>query len=644
MSEQETTKAELYVQSKGWQYRMNGQEINLRVCPMPECGNTDWKFYCNSEKFTWLCHKCQTKGNESTLKNIVGDRVHGVSSQRDSVQNNQKPEPLPDLEVCHKRLLDDFDALDYLRDVRGFTLEIIEKMKLGLEERSYFKEGTNLGTFKSVVYPYFVGGNYAFAKWRTLPPAPKHFRTPQGRGNPLYNQDVVTKGMDELILVEGEADTVALLSQGIPYVAGVPGADAKKITWDKLLDHPKKIYLLFDNDHAGQEGAYNFALRFGIERFFNIRLPAFEKEDGAAGKDISEWFAAGHTVEELNTLKEQAAPFNVAGVQNLDDALDDLERGIDETGTIAPRYTFAWPSVNAKAGGYDKGQLIGLTAPGKIGKTTWVQNELDYQAEQGHVCMLFCLEMETNDLAKKAVAKNAKIDMSPYPGTDPIELAVYNKAKAEEFKSGINIVREKIRSRKGDLLFAHSNRIEKPEDVFATMEAAHRRYGVDIFAFDNLQLLADSTLRNAAHRTTHLSQLTKHFKRFASEKKVPVFLIMQPKKLANGEMATSNDIDGTGQAEKDVDMMIVLHRNPEGKMKAYDLETMEIVETPAAFSSKMFVRVDRSRYAPGGLTKLFFEQGMSWIREYDNEKDGGPVARAKVTDLEGMQVGEMEQV
>jgi DnaB-like helicase C terminal domain len=191
-----------------------------------------------------------------------------------------------------------------------------------------------------------------------------------------------------------------------------------------------------------------------------------------------------------------------------------------------------------------------------VAKTTFALNELDHQADQGYVCMLYCLEMDTRELAQKEVASVAKIDMSPYSGKDLEEKIAYEKAKFEEYKAGCVITKERNRARLakngGRLLFGY-NRVTKMDEVFATMEAAHRRYGVDIFAFDNLQYLVDNIRgdRNA-NRAERLSQATKRFKSFAMEKKVAILLIMQPKKLLDGMMATSNDIDGTGAAEKDV--------------------------------------------------------------------------------------------
>ncbi len=122
---------------------------------------------------------------------------------------------MPNVEVAHQMLLDDGETLDYLLDTRGFDLDVVKRMKLGVEFH---------GDKKWLLFPYINKGNLVFAKWRTLPPAEKAFRSMQDRETPLYNEDALKQEMEELLLVEGESDTLACLSNAILNVMGVPGA------------------------------------------------------------------------------------------------------------------------------------------------------------------------------------------------------------------------------------------------------------------------------------------------------------------------------------------------------------------------------------------------------------------------------------
>ena len=78
----------------------------------------------------------------------------------------------------------DADALDYLTNGRGFSLDIIQKQKLGLKEKHFFRE---TGEVRALVYPYLVNGNTVWAHYRTLPTMPlsdnkviKAFSSPSG--------------------------------------------------------------------------------------------------------------------------------------------------------------------------------------------------------------------------------------------------------------------------------------------------------------------------------------------------------------------------------------------------------------------------------------------------------------------------------
>jgi twinkle protein len=167
--------------------------------------------------------------------------------------------------VCHAALLSDAEAMDYLMNVRGFSKEIIDRQKLGLKEKVWFREA---GESKALVIPYLVGGNIVFAKFRTLPPKPKDFVTPSGWEAPLYNGEILQEGIKEVVFVEGEADAISMLSNGIEYVVGVPGANIKKASWIETLDKiaPQKIYILYDNDKVGKKAAQEMASRIGIEK------------------------------------------------------------------------------------------------------------------------------------------------------------------------------------------------------------------------------------------------------------------------------------------------------------------------------------------------------------------------------------------
>ena len=73
--------------------------------------------------------------------------------------------------------------------------------------------------------------------------------------------------------------------------------------------------------------------------------------------------------------------------------------------------------------------------------------------------------------------------------------------------------------------------------------------------FDNLQCLCDDTLKNQAHRTVHLSQISKQLAKIAKDYRVKMLRILQPKRIERGQLLGTNDVDGSSQVAKDCDGM-----------------------------------------------------------------------------------------
>lgn len=613
-----------YIVSKGWKWNPeSGGQVQIETCPF--CHKGDYKFYVavmdpsqGNRDGLFFCHhgSCQTTGNLNDLKEAMGDKIAGVSSFRR--EETTKQDQLPDVDVCHAALLADAEAYDYLLNVRGFSAEIIESMKLGLKEKMYFHKA---GEVKGLVIPYLVNGNVVFAKYRTLPPSPKDFTAPKGWEVPLYNGELLDQGPIELILVEGEADALSCMSHGILNVCGVPGAGLKKAAWidavDKLGDDVPK-YLLYDNDKAGSKGAQELASRIGIDKVKRIVLPTFEVPDGEGktkpGKDVNEWFLhGGGTLEKFQELKQEAELFDVTGVTSSKDALEQLEDELAGRKDLAPTYVSPWADLNALVG-FEDGDVIDILAPEKVGKTTLGLNLIDHMASTyGEDGLVVCLEMTQARLARKWVSLVTGFeDLQTQPGTPE------SKAKLEELKGSIVKAREIQNGRGADIYFAYPQMVKTPEDVFKLIRDCIRRYGVKWVMFDNLQLLCDKTLGNQGHRTIHLSQISKGFATLAKDYRIKLIRILQPKRIEKGQIAKSGDTDGSSQVAKDCDCHITMWRNPENELRKSEWESQGIEVRPQSFSAKTLLNVELSRYSSGGTCAVYFDGARSQVRPYDS--------------------------
>jgi 5S rRNA maturation endonuclease (ribonuclease M5)/replicative DNA helicase len=664
---------EKYLKYKGWDYRLSGNQAQIEQCQF--CLSMGYKFFINVENGLFDCKKgaCGKRGNLYQLMDKLGDRdqmpkrstwndedeevtaahkgkpIDGIVDIKSS--GEKKREKIPNVEQFHEDLLANNDVMNYLADERGWDYDTIVKMKIGIAQRDIEIEDGQYKSLTCVTYPYFTGKACNFVKFRTLPTTTegvpegfKGFSSVRGWDVPLYNSSAVKKGMEYLILVEGEADTLSVLQLGEENVAGVPGVNNVKITWDQLMDIPKKKYLLFDNDEAGQVGAQKFAERFGNVGFYNIVIPQRELleekyEDGktrTVSKDVGEWITAGGTLEELHQLMEDARQFDIEGVSSIDSALDELERFIAENGS-GMKYDSPWAELNNRMGGAEDGHLIILQAPEKSGKTTAALNWGDFLCDRNGYpaydddgklipwaskphplnenVYFECMEMKPVELSRKWVAFKTQTNDDSGKGKSQITTEVIREGKRI------------MRARSNYMLFGIAE-YDKLDEVFERWKTIVRRYGVKVFIFDNLQALADTLWsgERMGNRPAFMSRITKKIKQFALAHNL-LFLLLAQSKRTDG-ISNSDSLEGSGSPAKDCDTMITANRAKTNTAKnVEELDELVEMENESAQTPIIYMDVGLSRHSKGGACKLYLEGEMSTVRDLkDSEKASAQTA------------------
>ena len=160
---------------------------------------------------------------------------------------NQPIEPISEqfIQEAHKLLLQDHEAMAYLRGERKLSRETIERFRLGLS----FRNGN-----RWLVIPYFSNGNLINIKFRSLPPAPKAFLRAEGYPSTLFNEDALN-GTEEAFVCEGEIDTITLVQNGFPNAVGVTcGAETFLPEWIDRFANIKRIFSATILTKPGNEG------------------------------------------------------------------------------------------------------------------------------------------------------------------------------------------------------------------------------------------------------------------------------------------------------------------------------------------------------------------------------------------------------
>jgi len=131
---------------------------------------------------------------------------------------------------------------------------------------------------------------------------PKMLATPGARAE-LYGWEDVRYQPEDIIICEGEFDRLVLKAQGFRAVTSTGGARVFRADWAVEFAAIPNVYLCFDFDAAGLEGALNVG-RF-IPQAKIIELP----EEVGEGGDVTDFFVRlGRTDDDFRVLMAQALP------------------------------------------------------------------------------------------------------------------------------------------------------------------------------------------------------------------------------------------------------------------------------------------------------------------------------------------------
>lgn len=145
------------------------------------------------------------------------------------------------------------------------------------------KRGIYFDTDYLYIPIYGQNGNLLYTKKRKEPTFKDSNKYLNASGVPttLYPFDILDK-TDQIILCEGELDVLTLESQGIAAVTSTGGVQTFKTEFIQYFKG-KKVFICFDNDGAGKDGAERVAeilKNEGIEvKIIDLPEITWEEED-----------------------------------------------------------------------------------------------------------------------------------------------------------------------------------------------------------------------------------------------------------------------------------------------------------------------------------------------------------------------------
>lgn len=501
---------EKYIQEKNLEYKLTGnQQINLKVCP--SCGDSKWTHcYMGIENGLWSCFKCEAKGNFNQFRALFGDGGIDLSAflqiTETGTQAPQKTytKPQKDIEKEYAvKLLSLYpEHLNYLKSVRKLEDKTIQHFRLG-------------STGEKISIPIYENGELVNIRYRQDPRHSEGAKYTQERGcrTVLFNGDILEDENPETIyLTEGEFDAMQLWQRGYTAVLSTTlGAGNFPDEWVKRLENVKNIFLVYDNDEDGQEGALKVAEKLGRERCKNIILP---KAKNRTKTDVTNFFVDdGFSLQDFETLVKTAKTISEKDIIHIGELAEKMRDMLLNGQTYG--LTTGFQQLDEIVGGFRNGRLIvlsGLTSTGKSSFSTCLSLNI---AKFGKPVLIFSLEMPAIDLVKKFFVLETRLTNAdlktvadPSPQLTAIDDALtYFKGDTEN--PGV------------PLYFYKDSGMIKLEVLRGAIEQMKKKYGCSLVVIDHLHYF-QMTYNNVTQET---SKIVRHIKKIAIDLDLPILLL-----------------------------------------------------------------------------------------------------------------------
>jgi len=289
----------------------------------------------------FFCHRCDERGTFNKIRHHFGDAPDGEVTP---VEKSKRLQILSQAaQYYHERLIygegtesdpqPNLEALEYLQQERGLSMDVILRFKLGVadgqlgdyllmngHQRDHISStglvwdtGKDFFTPGMIMIPYFVQGTCAQIRGRDLGAVKNKYKTPPGQLPIPFNIDIVLEENSFIVFTEGEFDAILLEDLGYSAI-GIPGARSFQEEWLRSFADVRKVFICFDNDEPGCEGAEKIAGWLGGKsRIVEMPTPPL----GEKKIDVTDYFIKyGYKVEDFDQLLRRASSGQLVSVMD----------------------------------------------------------------------------------------------------------------------------------------------------------------------------------------------------------------------------------------------------------------------------------------------------------------------------------------
>lgn len=265
----------------------------IGLCPFHDDRNPSFSVDLTTGK--WKCHStsCGKSGGLLTFSREIGERLPdeiyrefideiGLKPKSRIVHQGDKEKPtwnedgdiLERVERYRKRLYEDDELLDYWKK-RGISPETLSSLFVGYDDKS-----------KAFTIPH-LAENREIVAIKRVPLNNGNYSWEGSKRSYLYLGGLI-KSLDpgdSLIITEGEKDTLSLLDERFLNVVGSPSSEGFNDD-PSLFDGVGDIFILFDNDESGRNGALKVSKKVG----YRSRVINWSKYEELIGEELPPGF------------------------------------------------------------------------------------------------------------------------------------------------------------------------------------------------------------------------------------------------------------------------------------------------------------------------------------------------------------------
>ena len=248
--------------------RTNGGALSYQ-CPLPGHDDRNPSFTVKGER--WKCwSQCDRSGDVIDLVVALDgcskrEAIDALGRQCGLERSEPRTTRRPGLSTARAR-----ELLDTFVEKRGWWPPTVAEVGLSVV--------IDVKGRPRVRFPYRVGNATVWYQDRLIGPGKPPWMAPKWSKIALFNVDSLRLAEErgEVFIVEGPSDVMAMLSTwDAPAVVGIPGVGAFLPAWVPCFAGLGRVYVVADNDEAGQKMRDRLDLLLGpvVGQISHVRVP-----------------------------------------------------------------------------------------------------------------------------------------------------------------------------------------------------------------------------------------------------------------------------------------------------------------------------------------------------------------------------------